>query len=155
MRSRVTRSWQLEVISSGAKIGGRSKRGRPLTGSDAILTIHGRRILVAEQDPYIADDICSAIEACGGAVAGPFSSVAAVLKFLSHQHVDGAVVDVALADGEMTPALDRLLEFETVVVLQTDRDISRLAVRFRHIPAFSKPSPTLRTLRRLVGSLDP
>ena len=116
--------------------------------------IDGRRILVADPDAYAADTICTAIENLGGKVAGPFTSVASVLKFLSHQRVDGAIVEFAFPDGANAPVLERLMEIEAAIVIQTDHEVIDLADRYCDIPVFSKPNPTLRTLRRLVRSLD-
>jgi two-component system, response regulator PdtaR len=127
-----------------------------LTLTNAVLAISGRTILVAEQDPHVAEDICRAIEGYGGQPVGPLSSAAAALKVLARRKVDGAVLDVALADGPAEALLDHLVQSGVAVAVQTDADPpSWLAARYPGIPVFSKPSPTGRLFHRLIGSLDP
>lgn len=132
------------------------KEIRTLTESDATLALAGRRILVAEQDPHVAEDIARAIERYGGQVVGPLSSVAAALKTLGRRRLDAAVIDIRLADGTAGAILDLLRPAGSVVVIQTDGEVpAEIAARHPDIPVFSKPTPTGRLFDRLVGSLDP
>ena len=126
-----------------------------MTLTNAALAISGRTILVAEQDPHVAEDICRAIEGCGGQAIGPLSSAAAALKVLARRRVDGAVLDVVLSDGGTEELLDMLVRSGAAVAIQTDGDPPPwLAARHPGVPVFSKPSPTGRLFRRLIGSLD-
>ncbi|MDE2361721.1 MAG: response regulator [Hyphomicrobiales bacterium] len=67
----------------------------------------GRIILLCEDDPVIAFDLSSQIAARGDTVLGPVSSAEAALELADRHRLDGAVIDLNLADGRSGPAIAR------------------------------------------------
>src|SRR3712207_8803154 len=60
----------------------------------------GRRILVVEDEYFIADDIARALTGLGAEIVGPAPDVESAAALLSQRPVDWAVLDINL-QGEM------------------------------------------------------
>ena len=69
----------------------------------------GRRILVLEDDFYLADDARRWLEGAGAEVLGPTGSIEKALDLLGNERVDGALVDINLGTGPSF-AVSRALE---------------------------------------------
>ncbi len=91
-----------------------------MTGLPAL---RGRRILVAEDEYAIAQEVASAFAAVGAEVLGPAATLADTLRAASAPgRIDAAVLDVNLR-GEMAwPAVEALLGRGVPVVLATGYD---------------------------------
>lgn len=76
-------------------------------------------ILVAEDEPFIALSLALAIEDAGGVVVGPAGSVKEALALLQTQPVSAAILDVNLADGDISPVLEILVGLGTPLIVQT------------------------------------
>ena len=79
----------------------------------------GTRILIVEDEPYIALDLAMAVEDVAGRVVGPVGTVTQALELLAAGPVSGAILDVNLRDGDIVPVLDVLLEHGTPLTIQT------------------------------------
>jgi CheY-like chemotaxis protein len=115
----------------------------------------GRRILIVEDEPFIAFDLKMAIEDVGAVPIGPAATVAEALDFLTTENPDGAILDVNLPDGTIDPVLDALPR-DVSAVVHTGVGLAP-DVRARHprIPVFFKPSDPAVLLRRLADGLGP
>ncbi len=67
------------------------------------MPLNGLRILIVEDDYYLASDARAVIEAAGGKVVGPFGSADDARASLDADGVDLAVIDINLGNG---PAFD-------------------------------------------------
>ena len=72
------------------------------------ISLKGARILVVEDEPFIAFDLMMAIEESGAVAIGPAATVAEALDFIGNDPPDGAILDVNLPDGTVAPVLDAL-----------------------------------------------
>lgn len=71
----------------------------------------GCTILVAKDNFFIAMETADQVRAAGGKVLGPIPSVRAAMPLLGAGKVpDGAVLDIKLADVEVYPLADCLME---------------------------------------------
>jgi DNA-binding NtrC family response regulator len=77
------------------------------------------RILVVEDEPFIALNLALAIEDAGGVVIGPAGSVKEALALLQSTPVAAAILDVNVADGDITPVLKILVGLGTPLIVQT------------------------------------
>jgi DNA-binding NtrC family response regulator len=77
------------------------------------------RVLVVEDEPFIALTLAFAIEDAGGVVVGPAGSVKEALALLQSRPVSAAILDVNLADGDVSPVLEILVELGTPLIVQT------------------------------------
>jgi len=111
-----------------------------LTSTAAARPLAGARILVVEDEPFIAFDLQMAVEEHGAVVIGPASTIAEALDLISREAIDGAIVDVNLPDGTIGPVLDALPKRVSVVV-QTGVGLPP-EIRAAHpdVPVFSKPT---------------
>jgi DNA-binding NtrC family response regulator len=76
-------------------------------------------VLVVEDEPFIALTLALAIEDAGGVVVGPAGSVKEALALLQSTPVAAAILDVNLADGDITPVLEILVGLGTPLIVQT------------------------------------
>lgn len=67
------------------------------------MPLNGLRILVVEDDYYLATDAKTTIQEAGGKVVGPFATVGEARAAFDADGADLAVVDINLGDG---PAFD-------------------------------------------------
>ncbi len=112
------------------------------------------RVLIAEDEALIACDLACCVEAAHGQVIGPFATVKKGMAFLVDGDVQAAILDVRLADGEVTPVALHLLEHKKVVVFHTASDIPAEVVR-RHgeLPLCKKPMLAERVILHLARTL--
>lgn len=97
-------------------------------------------ILVAEDEPFIALDVALAVEDAGGEVAGPAASVREALALIEALPIVAAILDVNLADGDISPVAERLIEAGIPIILQTGIGLPpRLVARFPDLPVHIKP----------------
>ena len=117
--------------------------------------LHGAKILVLEDEPYVALDIAQAIEQAQGVVVGPFASVAAALESLRREAVDAAIVDYDVADGAVEPMLDSLTQSGSEILVLTAGELpADFARRRPGAVVFTRPSPSVRLWDRLLKMLD-
>ena len=97
-------------------------------------------ILIAEDEPYIALALQCAVEDVGGTVIGPAATRLEAISLLDGYHVDGAILDVNLADGDITPVVARLVALGVPLILQTGNELpGHLAARFPGLTVHIKP----------------
>lgn len=100
----------------------------------------GRKILVVEDDFFIAEDIAESLRQFGAEVIGPAASVAEALDLASRgAQVDGAVLDVNLRREKTYPVAEALQRRAVPFVFLTGYDRDALDARFRETPILNKP----------------
>ncbi len=101
--------------------------------------LHYACILICEDDFLIGLDLSMSVEAAGGHVVGPVASVTEAMTLLDERPVDGAILDVNLKDGEVTPVALRLLEWNVPVVVQSGVGLPDDLKTVSALPLFLKP----------------
>lgn len=113
-------------------------------------SLHGRRILVVEDEYLLADDLRQTLESLGIEVVGPVATVAQALELLeSEEAPDGAMLDVNLQGDAVFPVLDLLRERAVPFVLTTGYDGWALPAAYADAPRCVKPLD-MRRLSRLL-----
>ena len=103
--------------------------------------LHGSRLLVAEDDYLIAEQLAQELRAEGAEVLGPASTLAEALRLAgSEPRPNGAILDVNL-DGEMVfPLVDLLRGRGVPVVFVTGYDAAAIPRDYAIIPRCMKPA---------------
>ena len=106
----------------------------------------GARVLIVEDEPFIALNIAFGVEQAGGIVLGPAMTIAEALELIETAQVDCAIVDVDLPDGTIAPVLNRLCPSVPVVVHTGVGLPAPLREAYPDLTVFSKPtSPSVLT----------
>ena len=101
--------------------------------------LHGMRILVVEDEYFLAEDLAEALRARGAEVIGPVGTHDEAIRAVESHWIDRAVLDVNL-HGEMSfPIADRLDAAGIPYVITTGYGAESLPERFRGKPRLSKP----------------
>ncbi|MCE7029660.1 response regulator [Jiella avicenniae] len=112
--------------------------------------VRGRRILVVEDEYFIADELRLAFEKMGASVLGPVATAEAALELISSQQaIDGATLDVALRGGQSTAVAEMLFERGVPFVLLTGLDEDALPEPLRQVPCCQKPVNVQEVLSKL------
>jgi DNA-binding response OmpR family regulator len=116
-------------------------------------SLAGARILIVEDEPFIAFDLQMAVEEFGAIAIGPASTVAEALGLIAQEVIDGAILDVNLPDGTIGPVLDALPKGVSIVV-QTGVGLpSEIRAVHPDVPVYTKPVAPEVLIMRVAGSL--
>lgn len=116
--------------------------------------IAGRRLLVVEDDYWIASDLASWLESEGAEVIGPAASVADALALLGPASLpDAAVLDINLGKERVFPVADALHAADIPFVFLSGYDVREVPDAYRHAPQCSKPVDRQELLGALAGAI--
>lgn len=102
--------------------------------------LHGRRILVVEDEYLIADDLQTALEAVGAEVLGPAPSIEDAQSLIaSAPAIDAALLDVNVRGEQIFAVADRLAERGVPFVFATGYDQASIPERYSGRPCLEKP----------------
>ncbi len=114
-----------------------------------------RRVLVVEDEIFVALDVAATVEDAKGTVVGPVGTVRQAIDLINRQDVDAAILDVNLVDGDVGPVLDQLKSRNIFVVIHTGGGLPpRLAARYPEMPVFQKPIPPSVLTRTLATAFS-
>jgi CheY-like chemotaxis protein len=114
-----------------------------------------RRVLVVEDEYFIADDIATAVRRLGGEVIGPVGTCGEAIDLLRRTpSVDAAVLDVNLRGEMIFPVAEALQARGVPFVLGTGYEDSALPKSYQDVPRCQKPfdaSEVARVLSELLS----
>ncbi|WP_419899134.1 PAS domain S-box protein [Roseomonas sp. USHLN139] len=114
--------------------------------------LRGQRVLVLEDDYYLASDTAHALRGAGAEVIGPWGSEPAALAALAAAPTaspTAAVVDINLGAGPSFRLVERLRQQGVPLLVITGYDEAVIPEGLQHLPRLQKPVE----LRRLVATL--
>ena len=107
----------------------------PATGSLARC-----RMLVVEDEFYIADEMAQALQTLGAEVVGPVPTKDKALALLaSGETIDAAVLDINLKGHAVYPVADALAERGVPFVFATGYDETAVPEAYKDVPRWEKP----------------
>ncbi|RVT95795.1 response regulator [Rhodovarius crocodyli] len=113
--------------------------------------LRARRVLIVEDEYYIAQDLRIALESEGAEILGPVASVDEALAFIEEGGLDAAVLDVNLeSDGSAYPVAEALRARGIPFVFATGYDLKSIRADFDAVPHIAKPFEHAR----LIGTLS-
>ncbi len=100
----------------------------------------GRRVLVVEDEYFLADDIARALTASGAGIVGPFGELQEATNMVAGgASIDAAILDINLR-SEMVFPLARTLRGRNIpFVFTTGYDSSSIEAEFQDIVLWEKP----------------
>ena len=102
--------------------------------------LHGRRLLVVEDELAVATSLAAALEALGSTVVGPVPSVETALEAIDGESsIDAAIVDVNLGGVMAYAVADRLLARDIPFVFTSGYGTDALRKRYPQIGNCQKP----------------
>ena len=116
----------------------------------------GKRILIVEDEYFIATDLKRALAEAGAIVVGPAGTLASA-QALVEEDIDLALLDVNL-DGEHSyPLANRLRERAVPFAFLTGYDRWALPPAYRDVPRLDKPFDLPQLIRQLtaIALVDP
>jgi DNA-binding NtrC family response regulator len=118
------------------------------------MSLQGKRILVIEDDIFLALCVGQALEEQGCAVIGPATSVQQGLKLVEKTKVNGAILDINL-NGEMVyPVAKELMDRNIPFVFTTGYSSLDVPSSYRSVPRLGKPVEAgvfIRVLENLLA----
>ena len=112
----------------------------------------GRRILVVEDDFFVADSLALYLRSQGADVVGPAPTVEAALDLIhGADRLEGAVLDVNLRGKLVYPVADALTARGVRFLFATGYGTEAIPKRFENAPRGTKPIDGEELVRLLVG----
>ncbi|MDR9805712.1 response regulator [Rhizobium hidalgonense] len=101
--------------------------------------LSGRRILLVEDEYFLADEIRRKPEDLGAIVVGPTGNVGRALDLIDQERIDAAILDIHLGDELVFAVADELESRNINFVFATGYNLSDLPVRYRGVALYEKP----------------
>lgn len=105
-----------------------------------------RRILVVEDEYFIADDCAKYLREEGFEVVGPFCSLKDAIEGLPPD-IGGALLDIDLQGTAVYPLLDRLLSRNIPVTIYTGFESQHMPERYAKLRVITKPATCREVVR--------
>ena len=115
------------------------------------MILSGKRILVVEDEYFIASDLQRILSAEGAEVVGPAGDLAAGIGFAQQGSFDAAILDVNLCGAVSYPIIDQLRQSGTPLLLLTGYDEWAIPEAYRDTPRIAKPFSVRHLLSMVAG----
>lgn len=112
----------------------------------------GKKILVVEDEYFIAADLNKELSERGAVVVGPAGNVMSALSLIRSEQIDAAVLDVNLEGAHSYPLMEELARAAVPHMLLTGYDEWSLPKEWRDIPRITKPCST-DAIVKMLGEL--
>ena len=121
-------------------------------GVPSAQSLAGLRVLVVEDEFYIADDVQRVLKASGAIVIGPVSTVEKAQQALDRGGFDCVILDLNLHGESGAPIADSLLEMGTPFAIATGYGSGSVPERLQSVVRCEKPFDP-QDLARVVSRL--
>lgn len=104
------------------------------------VNLNGKKILIIEDEAFVAMALETAFEAVGSIVVGPAATLAEAINLSENADVDVAIVDIDLNGLDVFPAADILVKRNIPFLFQTGHGQRReLGADYPDVPVCKKP----------------
>ena len=115
--------------------------------------LSGARILVVEDEYYLAEDIAAALQDAGAEVVGPFGSLRQAEAPLAAGGLDGAVLDMNLRGEPAFGLAERLQAAHVPVVIVSGYSREALPEKLGTVPRLEKPVDSRLAVKALAQAI--
>lgn len=113
-------------------------------------TLCGRRILVVEDEYFLADELSRGLSDAGAEVLGPIATLEGALALLKGPAPpDAAILDVNLGGDQVYPVADALRALDVPFLFTTGYDPATIPSRYASARRLEKPAANAAVLREL------
>lgn len=112
-------------------------------------TLAGRRVLIVEDEFYLADDLRRELAASGADVAGPANTLERARALMAGR-IDFAVLDVNLRGEMIFPLADELRERGVPFIFTTGYDPEVIPATYQDVERWQKPVASRQLLQALA-----
>ncbi|MBR0798918.1 response regulator [Bradyrhizobium jicamae] len=124
----------------------------PLLRDDVPLS--GRRVLVVEDEYFLADEVGRELRALGADIAGPAADIDDAYRLLNDGGIlDGAVLDVNLREVMVFPIARELRARNVPFVFTSGYDAIVVGKEFQAVPLWEKPFNVRAMVHRLTDMI--
>lgn len=116
------------------------------------MSLQDRRILVVEDEYFIADAMQRGLKREGAVVVGPAPSIEEALALIDSEPVDAAVIDLNLGGEKAFPVADALQVRGVPFLFTTGYGVSDIPPAWRHVRRLEKPVNVATVARALESS---
>jgi CheY-like chemotaxis protein len=103
-------------------------------------SLTGRRVLIVEDEYFVADDLGRALAQLGAEVLGPVPTRDEALDLLATAgKIDLAVLDINLEDEAVYPVADLLSEQRVPFLFASGYSRALVPAPYQHVPRWEKP----------------
>jgi CheY-like chemotaxis protein len=103
-------------------------------------SLSGRRVLIVEDEYFVADDLGRALTQLGAEVLGPVATREEALELLSAgERIDLAVLDINLQGESVFPVADTLLEQGVPFLFATGYNQAAIPAQYQQVLRWEKP----------------
>jgi CheY-like chemotaxis protein len=118
-------------------------------------TLSHRRVLVVEDEYFLADEMARALQTLGAEVVGPVPTRDKALTLLSSDaRIDVAVLDINLRGESVFAVADALTERGVPFVFATGYEPTAVPSAYRAVPRWEKPFDAHDLARALSARLE-
>jgi two-component system, response regulator PdtaR len=112
-------------------------------------------ILVAEDEPIVAHDLCDTVEAAGFIVEGPFDDATSAWQAFEKQKPDLAILDINLHGGTAYSLAEKMMAQDVPVIFHSGEVASEeVQALYPKASALSKPCPPGKILDTVQQALE-
>jgi DNA-binding NtrC family response regulator len=123
-------------------------------GQDIAGGLAGRRVLIVEDEFFLAILLEEDLQAAGCTIVGPFKTVKTAVDASRNEAFDVAILDINLNGQMVYPLAEELMRLGTPFLFLSGYGFGDLPAKFRNIPRLAKPYETtmlVRELQRLLA----
>ena len=103
------------------------------------LRLDGTRVLLVEDEFYIADDIRKTLLNAGASVVGPISTVEQAVQAVEADDFDCAIIDLNLHGNSAAPVAERLFALGRSFAIATGYGSGEVPPHLNAVPRIEKP----------------
>lgn len=116
------------------------RSGRSSRKATYIHRFAGKRILIVEDEYFLADETRRKLDQLGAIVIGPVGHVEQALKLIEQKRIDAAILDVHLGDEFVFPVAEELDRLDIPFVFATGYDPAFIPKKFTGFAFCEKPA---------------
>lgn len=108
-------------------------------GSDSPANLHGCRVLIIEDEYFLADELDKELKLHGATIVGPVAEVSEARERIAAADFDVAILDINLRDEFAWPLADELMHRQIPFAFVTGYGAETIPQRFLNVMRWDKP----------------